>query len=114
LILFVLGGAMLTMYSLLVSHAIDRTVPVYVASASVTMLFVWTMGGILGPLLASLVSAAFGDAAMSWLLTIAMAGYTLYVMFRIMRASASDRAVKTAFFVTNATSVEVAPSRKGK
>jgi len=114
LILFVLGGTMLTMYSLLVSHAIDRTVPVYVASASVTMLFVWTMGGILGPLLASLVSAAFGDAAMSWLLTIAMAGYTLYVMFRITRASASNRAVKTAFVVTNATSVEVAPSRKGK
>lgn len=110
----VLGGALLTMYSLLVAHAMDRTVPVYVASTSVTMLFVWTVGGIVGPLLASLVSTAFGDAATSWLLAFLMAGFTLFVAVRITRASASTRAEKTIFVATEVTSVEAVPSQKKK
>ena len=110
----ILGGALLTMYSLLVAHAMDRTVPVYVASTSVTMLFVWTAGGIVGPLLASLVAAAFGNAATSWLLAVLMAGFTLFVAVRITRASASTRAEKTVFVATEATSPEAVPNRKKK
>ena len=113
-LLFVLGGALLTAYSLLVAHAMDRTVPVYVASTTVTLLFVWTMGAVAGPLLASLVSAAFGDEAASWLLTFLMVSYTSYVLFRLKRAKASDRAEKTAFVSTETSSLEVAPSQKKK
>ena len=112
--LFVLGGALLTAYSLLVAHAMDRTVPVYVGSTTVTLLFVWTMGAVTGPLLASLVSAAFGDESASWLLTFLMMGYTSYVLVRLKRAKASDRAEKTAFVSTETSSLEVAPSQKKK
>jgi MFS family permease len=113
-LLFVLGGALLTAYSLLVAHAMDRTVPVYVGSTTVTLLFVWTMGAVAGPLLASLVSAAFGDEAASWLLTFLMVSYTSYVLVRLKRAKASDRAEKTAFVSTETSSLEVAPSQKKK
>lgn len=113
-LLMFLGGALLTMYSLLVAHAMDRVVPVYVASTTVTMLFVWTLGAVAGPLLASLVSATFGEASASWLITFLMASYTLYVAFRIRRASESSRAEKTAFVSTDVTSVEVLPSQKTK
>lgn len=62
--LVLMGGTMLTLYSLLLAHAMDRTLPVYVASGAVTMLFVFTIGGIAGPLMTSALSAVFGDTAM--------------------------------------------------
>lgn len=110
----VLGGALLTMYSVLVAHAMDRTVPVYVASASVTMLFVWTLGGAMGPLLASLISVVFGDGAASWLLASLITSYTIFVAFRIRRTKPTERAEKTSFRSTDITSIELAPAKKTK
>ena len=105
---------LLTMYSVLVAHAMDRTVPVYVASASVTMLFVWTLGGAMGPLLASLISVVFGDGAASWLLASLITSYTIFVAFRIRRTKPTERAEKTSFRSTDITSIELAPAKKTK
>ncbi len=111
-LMVILGGALLTMYSLLVAHAMDRTPPVYVAAASVTMLFVTTAGGIAGPLVASLVSAFIGDAALHWALFLMMAGFTVFVSVRFAKRDASSPAEKTSHVVTGTTSTEVAPDHK--
>ncbi|WP_108890977.1 MFS transporter [Shimia sp. Alg240-R146] len=110
--LVLLGGSMLTLYSLLLAHAMDRTVPVYVASSAVTMLFVFTIGGIIGPLLTSAASAVFADRAMGWMLVIVMASFTLLTAVRIKRVEPAAKAEQTTFKATETTSLESAPTQK--
>ncbi|CUH42032.1 putative MFS-type transporter YcaD [Ruegeria atlantica] len=111
-LMVILGGALLTMYSLLVAHAMDRTPPVYVAAASVTMLFVTTVGGIAGPLVVSLVSAVFEDSALHWALFLMLAGFAVFVSVRFAKRDASSPAEKTSHVVAGTTSTEVAPDNK--
>ncbi len=110
--LVLLGGSMLTLYALLLAHAMDRTVPVYVASSAVTMLFVFTIGGIIGPLLTSVVSAVFGDLAMNWMLAIVMAAFTALVVVRIKTVAPAAKAEQTNFKAAETTSLKSAPTQK--
>lgn len=110
--LVLLGGSMLTLYSLLLAHAMDRTVPVYVASSAVTMLFVFTIGGIIGPLLTSVVSAMFGDMAMGWMLPIVMAAFTALTAVRIKRVAPAAKAEQTNFKAAETTSLKSLPTQK--
>jgi len=110
--LVLLGGSMLTLYSLLLAHAMDRTVPVYVASSAVTMLFVFTIGGIIGPLLTSVVSALIGDPAMNWMLAFVMAAFTALVVVRIKTVAPAAKAEQTNFKAAETTSLKSAPTQK--
>ncbi|WP_170398476.1 MFS transporter [Ruegeria arenilitoris] len=110
--LVLLGGSMLTLYALLLAHAMDRTVPVYVTSSAVTMLFVFTIGGIIGPLLTSVVSAVFGDLAMNWMLAIVMAAFTALVVVRIKTVAPAAKAEQTNFKAAETTSLKSAPTQK--
>ncbi|SMP36647.1 Predicted arabinose efflux permease, MFS family [Shimia sagamensis] len=110
--LILLGGSMLTLYSLLLAHAMDRTVPVYVASSAVTMLFVFTIGGIIGPLLTSAVSAVFGDMAMGWMLMIVMAAFAVLTAVRIKTVAPAAKAEQTNFKAAETTSLKSAPTQK--
>ncbi|WP_282118914.1 MFS transporter [Ruegeria atlantica] len=110
--LILLGGSMLTLYSLLLAHAMDRTVPVYVASSAVTMLFVFTIGGIAGPLMTSALSAVFGDAVMGWMLVLAMAFFAGFSAFRIKTVAPAARAEQTHFKATETTSLKSVPTQK--
>ncbi|WP_226689269.1 MFS transporter [Ruegeria arenilitoris] len=110
--LVLLGGSMLTLYALLLAHAMDRTVPVYVASSAVTMLFVFTIGGIIGPLLTSVVSAVFGDLAMNWMLAIVMAAFTALVVVRIKTVAPAAKAEQTNFKAAETNSLKSAPTQK--
>ena len=103
---------MLTLYSLLLAHAMDRTVPVYVASSAVTMLFVFTIGGIIGPLLTSVVSALIGDPAMNWMLAFVMAAFTALVVVRIKTVAPAAKAEQTNFKAAETTSLKSAPTQK--
>ncbi len=110
--LVLLGGSMLTLYSLLLAHAMDRTVPVYVASSAVKMLFVFTIGGIAGSLITSALSAVFGDAAMGWMLVLAMAAFVFFTALRIKTAAPAARAEQTHFKPTETNSLKSAPTQK--
>ncbi len=110
--LILLGGSMLTLYSLLLAHAMDRAVPVYVASSAVTMLFVFTIGGIAGPLMTSALSAVFGDAAMGWMLVLTMAAFAGFTAFRIKTAAPAAKAEQTHFKPTVTTSLNSVPTQK--
>ncbi len=107
-----LGGSLLTMYSLLAAHAMDRTPPVYVASASVTMLFVNTVGAVLGPLLASAVSGIAGDIALFWLLVATMAAFATYAGLRMIRHDGASNAEKIHHEDVLTTSIELTPQAK--
>jgi len=107
-----LGGSLLTLYSLLAAHAMDRAPPVYVASASVSMLFVTTMGAALGPILAGAVSGILGDIALFWFLVAIMATFAGFAGFRMTRKDAAAKAEKTHHTDAPTTSVELTPRAK--
>lgn len=112
--LTLLGGSLLTMYSLLVAHASDRSVPVYVASSAVTMLFVWTSGSVFGPIAVSLLSAVFGDGSMQWMIFGIMLGLTLFVARQLLAIEPAARAERTTHRDIVTTSVDMAPTEKAK
>lgn len=112
--LAMLGGSLLTMYSVLVAHASDRAVPVYVASSAVTMLFVWTSGSVVGPIAISVLSAFFGDQALVWTITAIMASLTLFVGHQLRAVEPPASAERTTHQDVVTTSVDVAPTEKAK
>lgn len=109
-----LGGSLLTMYSLLVAHALDRTPPVYVSANAVTMLFTYTVGCVAGPLLVSLLSEFWGDGVLGWFSFGLMAAYTSLLVYRIKTVAPAERAEKVARVAVNQNSVELTPKAKRK
>ncbi|WP_319546278.1 MFS transporter [Ruegeria conchae] len=112
IILVLLGGSLLTLYSLLVAHALDRTVPVFVSSAAVTMLLVWTLGSIAGPLIANIATTYFGDIALYWVNFAVMLCFALYLGQRVWSVEPVSRAEQTSHTDVLPTSTEMAPSEK--
>lgn len=107
-----LGGSLLTLYSLLVAHALDRTVPVFVSSTAVTMLFVWTIGSIAGPLLASVATSFLGDSALNWMNFAIMLGFAAYVGLRIKQAEPVAKAEQSHGINAMTNSTELVPDKK--
>lgn len=107
-----LGGSLLTLYSVLVAHAVDRTAPVFVSSAAITMLMVWTLGSITGPLLANAITTHFGDTAMHWGNFAVMLAYVVFLGGRIKAADPTPHAEQTKHTGAMPTSTAMAPTKK--
>ncbi len=111
-LMIALGGSLLTLYSLLVSHALDRTAPEFVSSAAVTMLFVWTVGSIVGPLVANGFTSIFGDLALHWMNFAVMLGYVVFLGLRIWFVEPVSSAEQTSHVDMVPTSTEMVPLDK--
>ncbi len=107
-----LGGSLLTIYSLLVAHALDRSAPVFVSSSAVTMLLSYTIGSVVGPLFVSFASEIAGDGALGWICFVVMACYTIYGAYRIKTVEPAPRAEKAERPIVNQNSLELAPAAK--
>ncbi|WP_170368201.1 MFS transporter [Ruegeria arenilitoris] len=112
ILMVLLGGSLLTMYSLLTAHAMDRTVPVYVSAAAVTMLFVWTLGSIAGPIITSVFTGFFGDNAMHWVNFAVMSSFVVYLGFHIRSSEPVSHAEQTSHTDLVPSSTEMVPSKK--
>lgn len=116
LVLFILmvglGGSLLTLYSLFVAHAIDKTAPVFVSSTTVAVLFIWTLGSVVGPLITSGVTSVLGDHSMNWMNVILMLSLTVFTALRISRSDPAARAEKTTHADIVPTSTEIVPEQK--
>ncbi len=110
--MILLGGSLLTLYSLMTAHAMDRTVPVYVSAAAVTMLFVLTLGSITGPLVTGIFTAVFDDTAMHWVNLSVMSAYTIFLVFRMHSAEPAARAEQTIHTNLVPTSTGMVPTEK--
>ncbi|MHA3978363.1 MFS transporter [Halovulum sp. GXIMD14794] len=111
-LMVILGGAVLTLYSLLTAHAMDRTVPVYVASTAVTLLFVYTLGGVMGPLLAGATSAVFGDRSTTWFMAVVTLAHAVFAFYQMRHRDAPEQAERARHVPGGATSVEMTPVSK--
>jgi MFS family permease len=109
---FLLGGCILPLYSLLIAHAIDRTVPVYVGPTAVTLLFVFTIGSVIGPIAGGALASAFGGVSIVWASAALTALAGLYTAWRLLRAERAPAAEAAANVMAASTSVAVAPTEK--
>ena len=100
-----LGGAIMPLYSVLVSYALDRTTPSNIGSTAITTLFVYTLGGVLGPLIASVTSAIFGDDSLYNLCFFTMAGLAVFAGMRIPGRPRALQTDITPSIVATTTSV---------
>jgi MFS family permease len=109
---FLLGGCILPLYSLLIAHAIDRTVPVYVGPTAVTLLFVFTIGSVIGPIAGGALASAFGGVSIVWASAALTALAGLYTAWRVLRAERAPAAEAAANVMAASTSVAIAPTEK--
>ncbi|WP_093161571.1 MFS transporter [Aliiruegeria lutimaris] len=108
----VLGGTLLPLYAILMAHAMDRTDPVYVPSTAITLLFVYTFGGVIGPVLVAVISVLFGDALMDWAMFSLLFGFSIFAAWRIRQRAPVPSAEQAVIAPATATSVETLASEK--
>ena len=93
-LLLAFGGSLLVLYSLLVSHALDRSDAARFSSTAVTMLFIWTVASVAGPIVVNGFTIVLGDKALFWVNLAVMVSYTVFLIARIVfiePVSDSDR-----------------------
>ena len=87
-VIFVLGGLTFPLYSLLLSHTLDRAAPGTAMGASGTSLRVNGTGAVLGPIIAGAIMAAFGETSFFWCLVATHGLIAAYVAFRLVAEDA--------------------------
>ncbi len=83
-VIFVLGGLTFPLYSLLLSHTLDRSAPGSAMGASGTSLRVNGTGAVLGPIIAGAIMASFGETAFFWCLVTTHGLVAAYVAYRLV------------------------------
>lgn len=91
---FLLGMCLPVLYSLVSAHTNDRVGRDRMVAVAATLLFLYCIGGIVGPVLAALMMAAFGDAALFALMAFVHVELLAFVTWRIMKRA--PPAAKTA------------------
>jgi len=86
--MFVLGGLTFPLYSLLLSHTLDRSAPGAAMGASGASLRVNGVGAVLGPVIAGSIMAAFGETSFFWCLVATHGMIALYVAYRLVAEDA--------------------------
>ncbi len=87
-VMFVLGGLTFPLYSLLLSHTLDRSAPGTAMGASGTSLRVNGTGAVLGPVVAAAIMAASGETAFFWSLVATHGLIAAYVAYRLVTEEA--------------------------
>jgi MFS family permease len=87
-VMFLLGGLTFPLYSLLLSHTLDRSPPGTAMGASGTSLRVNGTGAVLGPIIAAAIMAATGETAFFWSLVATHGLIAAYVTYRLMTEEA--------------------------
>lgn len=82
--MFVLGGLTFPLYSLLLSHTLDRSAPGTAMGASGTSLRVNGTGAVLGPVTTGVIMAAFGETSFFWCLVVTHGLVAAYVAYRLV------------------------------
>jgi MFS family permease len=86
--MFVLGGLTFPLYSLLLSHTLDRSAPGAAMGASGASLRVNGVGAVLGPIVAGSIMAALGETSFFWCLVATHGMIAMYVAYRLVAEDA--------------------------
>ncbi len=106
--MFVLGGLTFPLYSLLLSHTLDRSAPGTAMGASGTSLRVNGVGAVLGPIIAGAIMAAFGETSFFWCLVATHGMIAIYVAYRLIAEDAIPMSLQGPFVPMPARASEFA------
>lgn len=95
--MLVLGGLTFPLYSLLLSHTLDRSAPGKAMGASGTLLRVNGTGAVLGPVVAASLMAAVSETAIFWCLVGTHGLIALYVAYRLLAEDALPMSLQGPF-----------------
>ena len=95
--MLVLGGLTFPLYSLLLSHTLDRSAPGKAMGASGTLLRVNGTGAVLGPVVAASLMAALGESAIFWCLVGTHGLIAIYVAYRLVAEDALPMSLQGPF-----------------
>ncbi len=101
----VLGGLLLALYPLLTAHGLDRAQPEQIASLTTSLLFVWALGSIAGPLMTGMAVNMLGDGALVYLIVSALFIHAAITALRMRSVSAPDLDDHVSFSQTPTSSV---------
>ncbi len=85
--MFVFGGIMMPLYSLVVSHANDHAEPGAFIETSSSLLIVYAIGSMVGPIIAGLLIGLIGG---SGLFSTILVGFIAFAIFTILRLKVAD------------------------
>jgi MFS family permease len=85
---FLLGGLSFPLYSLLLSHTLDRSAPGVAMGASGASLRINGVGAVLGPVAAGAVMGVFGETSFFWCLVVTHGLIAVYVSYRLVAEDA--------------------------
>lgn len=95
--MFLLGGLTFPLYSLLLSHTLDRSAPGTAMGASGTSLRVNGVGAVLGPIIAGAIMASFGETSFFWCLVVTHGMIAVYVAYRLVAEDAIPMSLQGPF-----------------
>ncbi|MBV8341626.1 MAG: MFS transporter, partial [Gammaproteobacteria bacterium] len=88
------GGLAESLYAVGVAHANDRAEPIDYVALSATLLFMWALGGAIGPAVGSLVMELTRPSAFFAYAVVLTLAFTLFAIWRLTRRKA-ERALET-------------------
>ena len=106
--MFLLGGLTFPLYSLLLSHTLDRSAPGAAMGASGTSLRVNGVGAVLGPIIAGAIMATLGETSFFWCLVATHGLIALYVASRLVAEDAVPLSVQGPFVPVPARATDFA------
>ena len=107
-VMFVLGGLTFPLYSLLLSHTLDRSSPGSAMGASGASLRVNGTGAVLGPIIAGAIMASFGETSFFWCMVATHGVIAAYVAYRLVTEDAVPRSLQGPFVPVPARASEFA------
>jgi MFS family permease len=106
--MFVLGGLTFPLYSLLLTHTLDRSGPALAMGASGSSLRVNGTGAVVGPIAAGVIMASFGETSFFWCLVATHALIAAYVAYRLVSEDAIPVSRQGPFVPMPARATDVA------
>jgi MFS family permease len=107
-VMFVLGGLSFSLYSLLLSHTLDRSAPGTAMGASGASLRVNGTGAVVGPVIAGVIMSAFGETSFFWCLVVTHGLVAAYVAYRLLTEDAVPRSLQGPFVPVPARATDFA------
>jgi MFS family permease len=107
-VMFLLGGLTFPLYSLLLSHTLDRAAPGTAMGASGTSLRVNGTGAVLGPVIAGAIMGTFGETAFFWCLVATHGLVAAYVGYRLVAEDAVPLSLQGPFVPVPARATDFA------
>lgn len=88
-LMFLFGGILMPLYSLVVAHANDHADPADVVETASGLLIVFGVGSMVGPIVAGLLMDQLGRSGLFWTMFAAYFAFTIFTLFRMKISEAA-------------------------